>query len=254
MRLPEVTSAEQWRTARLELLAKEKELTRQRDAVAAARRSMPMVEVTTPYAFDGPDGPVGLDALFEGRRQLLIYHFMFEPGWEAGCPSCTFIIDNVGHQSHLHARDTTLALVSRAPLSSLMAYRQRMGWDDMAWYSSGRTTFNLDFGVTIDPALGFSTYNYRDRTGAPGWVGWSGDMPGVSAFIRDDGRIFHTYSGYERGVEPLMGTYTWLDLTALGRQEDWEQPPGNSDGVGMSWLHRHDEYGDFPVSHSEDLA
>jgi predicted dithiol-disulfide oxidoreductase (DUF899 family) len=240
-----VATAEEWQAARIDLLNKEKELTRMRDAVAEARRSLPMVEVTKPYVFDGPFGTVGLDELFGDRRQLLIYHFMFEPEWDAGCPSCTFIIDNVGDQSHLHARDTTLAVVSRAPLEKLMAYKRRMGWDEIAWYSSGRT-FNLDFGVTIDPSEGYSSYNYRDRTGAPGWVGWSGDMPGVSAFIRDSGRIYHTYSAYERGVEPLMGTYVWLDLTALGRQEDWEQPPGNGDGPGMSWLHRHDEYGKTP--------
>jgi predicted dithiol-disulfide oxidoreductase (DUF899 family) len=232
MNLPKVSSAEEWRAARIELLAREKELTRQRDAVAAARRALPMVEVSEPYEFDGADGPVGLAELFEGRPQLLIYHFMFEPSWDAGCPSCTFIIDNVGHQAHLHARDTTLALVSRAPIEKLSAYRSRMGWEDITWYSSGRSSFNLDFGVTID--AGHSDYNFRDRTGEPGWVGWSGDMPGVSAFLQDDGRVYHTYSAYERGVEPLMGTYVWLDLTALGRQE--------GDGPGMSWLHRHDEY------------
>jgi predicted dithiol-disulfide oxidoreductase (DUF899 family) len=242
MTFPSQASAEQWREARLELLAKEKELTRQRDEVAAARRRLPMVEVPTPYVFDGPEGPAELADLFEGRRQLIVYHFMFEPGWDAGCPSCTFIIDNVGHQSHLHARDTTLAVVSRAPFPALEAYRKRMGWDDITWYSSGRSSFNLDFKVTID--ADHTEYNFRDRTGEEGWVGWEGDMPGVSAFLRgDDGRVFHTYSAYERGVEPLMGTYVWLDLTALGRQEDWEQPPGHGTGVGMSWLHRHDEYG-----------
>lgn len=240
MNVPRVASPEEWLTARQELLAREKELTRQRDAVAAARRSLPMVEVTTPYLFDSATGPVKLDDLFEGRPQLLVYHFMFEPGWDAGCKSCSFIIDNVGHQSHLHARDTTLAVVSRAPLATLLAYRQRMGWDHTAWYSSGETSFNTDFGVTID--AGHRRYNYRDRTSEPGWVGWSGEMPGVSAFLRNDGRVYHTYSAYERGVEPLMGTYTWLDLTALGRQEGWEQPPGNGAGPGMSWLHRHDEY------------
>ena len=242
MRLPKVATADEWRAARLDLLAREKELTRHRDSVATARRELPMVEVTEPYVFDGPDGPVGLADLFEGRRQLLVYHFMFEPDWDAGCPSCTFIIDNVGHQSHLHARNTTLAVVSRAAPAKLAAYRERMGWNDIAWYSSGRSSFNLDFEVTFDPAQGVREYNYRDRMDDPAWKDWSGDMPGVSAFLRDEGRVFHTYSAYERGVELLMGTYYWLDLTALGRQESWERPPGNGDGVGMSWLHRHDEY------------
>jgi predicted dithiol-disulfide oxidoreductase (DUF899 family) len=240
MRVSEVATQEEWLAARRALLEREKELTRLRDAVAAERRSLPMVEVTADYVFDGVEGPAGLADLFEGRRQLLVYHFMYEPEWDAGCPSCTFIIDNVGHQSHLHARDTTLALVSRAPLAKLEAYKRRLGWDDITWYSSEKSSFNLDYGVTIDAT--HSYYNFRDRTGEEGWVGWSGDMPGVSAFLRVDDRIYHTYSAYERGVEPLMGTYVWLDLTALGRQEDWEQPPGNGDGNGMAWLHRHDEY------------
>lgn len=240
MEVSKVVTQDEWLEARRSLLAREKELTRLRDVVAAERRSLPMVEVTTDYAFDGPGGAAGLADLFEGRRQLLVYHFMFEPDWDAGCPSCTFIIDNVGHQSHLHARDTTLAVVSRAPLEKLEAYKRRMGWEDITWYSSGRSSFNLDFGVTID--ADHTNYNFRDRAGDDGWSGWSGDMPGVSAFLTQEKRIYHTYSAYERGVEPLMGTYVWLDLTALGRQENWEQPPGNGDGVGMSWLHRHDEY------------
>jgi predicted dithiol-disulfide oxidoreductase (DUF899 family) len=244
MRLPKVASAEEWRAARLELLAKEKELTRHRDAVATARRELPMVEVTEPYVFDGPAGAATLADLFEGRRQLLIYHFMFEPDEDAACPSCTFIVDNIGHQSHLHARHTTLAVVSRAPLDKLIAYRKRMGWDDITWYSSGRSRFNFDFGVTYDPAEGVHEYNFRDRSADPAWQDWRGEQPGVSAFLRDDdGRVFHTYSAYERAVEALMATYTWLDLTALGRQEDWERPPGNGDGPGLSWLRRHDEYG-----------
>jgi predicted dithiol-disulfide oxidoreductase (DUF899 family) len=239
--LPQVVDAANWRAARLELLAKEKQLNRYRDAVNAARRELPMVEVDKPYVFDGPDGPVGLADLFRERRQLLIYHFMFEPDWTEGCPSCSYVIDNVGHQAHLHARGTTLAVVSRAPLDRLEAYRKRMGWD-VDWYSSGRSDFNLDFGVTFDASSGHVEYNYRDMSGDPAWQGWTGEQPGVSAFLTDGGRIFHTYSTYGRGTDLLVGTYNWLDLTALGRQEDWERPPGRSDSPAMSWLHRHDQY------------
>lgn len=241
MDLPEIVDAAAWRAARLDLLAREKELNRHRDAVTAARRELPMVEVDKAYVFDGPDGPVGLADLFQGRRQLLIYHFMFEPDWTEGCESCSYFIDNVGHQVHLHARGTTLAVVSRAPLDRLQAYRKRMGWD-VDWYSSGRSDFNLDFGVTLEPASGHVEYNYRDMSADPDWQGWSGEQPGASAFLTDGGRIFHTYSTYGRGIDLLAGTYNWLDLTALGRQEDWERPPGRSDSKAMAWLHRHDQY------------
>ncbi len=241
MDLPKIVDAAEWRAARVELLAKEKELNRYRDAVNAARRELPMVEVDKPYVFDGPDRAVGLADLFRQRRQLLIYHFMFEPDWTEGCPSCSYVIDNVGHQAHLHARGTTLAVVSRAPVDRLQAYRKRMGWD-VDWYSSGRCDFNLDFGVTFDASSGHGEYNYRDMSGDPAWEGWTGEQPGVSAFVTDGGRIFHTYSTYGRGSDLLVGTYNWLDLTALGRQEDWERPPGRSDSPAMSWLHRHDQY------------
>jgi predicted dithiol-disulfide oxidoreductase (DUF899 family) len=180
--------------------------------------------------------------LFQGRRQLLVYHFMFEPDWTEGCESCSFVIDNVGHQAHLHARDTTLALVSRASLDRLDAYRKRMGWE-VDWYSSARSNFNYDFGVTFDVSAGFGEYNYRDMSDDPQWRGWVGEQPGVSAFLTDGGRIFHTYSSYGRGLDVLDTTYNWLDLTALGRQEKWERPAGRTDGSGpMEWLHRHDQY------------
>ena len=233
MTLPEVVSADEWRAARIELLAKEKEFTRARDALAAGRRRLPMTEITKDYRFTGPAGEVGLPDLFEGRRQLLVYHFMFEPDWDEGCPSCSYIADNIGHPSHLNARDTSLALVSRAPYQKLAAYRQRMGWD-LPWYSSAGTEFNDDFEVTIDPARGRTEYNFRDRSHDEGWVGWSGEMPGVSAFLRDGDRILRTYSSYERGLDVLLGTYHWLDLTVLGRQEE--------PGAGMQWLRRHDQY------------
>jgi predicted dithiol-disulfide oxidoreductase (DUF899 family) len=243
---PKVVSREEWLGARLRLLAHEKELTRHRDEVNAERRRLPMVEITKDYVFHGPEKARMVD-LFDGRAQLLIFHFMFEPDWDEGCPSCSFIADNIGHLSHLHARDTSLVLVSRAPFEKLAAYRERMGWT-VPWYSSHGSDFNYDFHVTIDKAVAPVEYNYKTEeelvAQAESWAGWSGDQPGVSAFLREDDRVFHTYSGYERGIDVLMGTYTWLDFTARGRQEDWEEPPGRSDGKAQSWLRRHDQYGD----------
>ncbi len=240
--LPEVVGAQEWRAARLALLEREKEFTRARDALAAERRRLPMEEITKDYLFTGAAGEVHLRDLFEGRRQLLVYHFMFDPDWDEGCPSCSFLADNIGHLSHLHARDTTLALVSRAPYGKLAAYRERMGWD-VPWYSSAGSDFNYDFQVTYDPARGSTEYNYRDKAGDPGWQDWSGEQPGTSAFLRDGDRVLHTYSSYARGGDLMIGTYNWLDLTVLGRQEGWEQPPGRSDSPQiMGWLHRHDQY------------
>jgi predicted dithiol-disulfide oxidoreductase (DUF899 family) len=246
MSQPKVVSQDEWLSARRELLAKEKELTRHRDEVNAERRRLPMVEITKDYVFEGPEKARLLD-LFDGRHQLLVFHFMYEPDWDEGCPSCSFIADNIGHLSHLHARDTSLVLVSRAPFEKLAAYRKRMGWT-IPWYSAFHSDFNYDFHVTIDKAVAPVEYNYKSEEElveqAPSWADWSGDQPGVSAFLREGDRVFHTYSAYERAVEVLMGTYTWLDLTARGRQEDWEQPPGRSDGPAMSWLERHDQYED----------
>jgi predicted dithiol-disulfide oxidoreductase (DUF899 family) len=242
---PEVTTREQWLAARRELLARERELTRLRDEVNAARRRLPMVEITKDYAFDGPHGTVGLIDLFEGRTQLLIYHFMFEPDGDEGCPSCSFWIDNVGHLSHLHARDTSFAAVSRAPLAKLERYKQRMGWT-IPWYSSYGSDFNYDFHVTLDPSVAPVEYNFKSLAQLeqenPRWRGWSGEEVGASAFLRRDDRIFHTYSCYARGIDLLNGTYNWLDLTARGRQEAWEQPPGRGDDPSLSWVRRHDEY------------
>jgi predicted dithiol-disulfide oxidoreductase (DUF899 family) len=242
---PDVVTHDEWLVARKALLEQEKAFTRQRDALAAARRRLPMVEVVTDYRFEGPDGEASLLDLFDGRDQLLVYHFMWLADEHKGCPSCSFLVDNVGHLSHLHARDTTLVLVSRGPIDELEAYRARMGWT-VPWYSSLGSSFNYDFHVTIDPAIAPVEYNFKDQAQLEAentaWRGWSGEQPGTSAFLRHGNRVFHTYSSYARGGDLLIGTYNWLDLTARGRQEDFEEPPGRSDSPFMEWLHRHDEY------------
>ena len=168
---------------------------------------------------------------------------MFDPDWDEGCESCSFLADGIGHPAHLDAWDTTLAMVSRAPLAKLEAFRQRMGWT-VPWYSSFGSDFNYDFHVTLDPAVVPVEYNYRDLDElGPDWHGWTGDLHGISAFLRRGDRVFHTYSSYARGTDMVNSTYQWLDLTARGRQEDREQPPGRSDGPLMSWLRHHDRYG-----------
>src|SRR4051794_6729881 len=223
MSLPEVASREEWLAARRELLEREKELTRTRDALNADRRRLPMVEITKPYVFHGPDGDVGLVDLFEGRRQLIVAHFMYDPDWDVGCSSCSAGADEMaaGLIEHLHVRDTTLAYVSRAPLEKLEAWKALKGWD-FPWYSSYGSDFNYDFAVTLDKSRGATTYNFRE-------VDLEGEFPGQSFFLRDGDRVFHTYSNYARGVEMAGGSYYWLDLTALGRQEDWEEPKGRAD-------------------------
>jgi predicted dithiol-disulfide oxidoreductase (DUF899 family) len=242
---PEITTREQWLEARRALLAQERELTRHRDEVNAARRRLPMVEIAKDYAFDGPHGKVALIDLFEGRTQLLIYHLMFEPDGDVACPACTFWIDGVGRLDHLHARDTSLVAVSRAPLEKLERYKRRMGWT-IPWYSSHGSDFNYDFHVTLDPSVAPVEYNFKDLAQLeredPNWRGWSGEEMGISAFLRRGDRIFHTYSCFARGIDLLNGTYNWLDLTARGRQEDWEQPPGRGDDPALSWVRRRGEY------------
>lgn len=239
MNLPTITTREEWLAARIELLDKEKELTRVRDALNIERRNLPMVEVTTPYEFDGPDGPATLADMFDGRRQLIVYHFMFHPEWDEGCSSCTAGTDELspGFMSHLNVRDTSYAMVSRAPLEKLERRKAARGWD-LPWYSSGRSEFNYDFGATVDASRGFDSYNYRtlDEYAARGEESMKTadqpyDMPGRSCFLRVDDRIFHTYSQYARGLESTGGSYYFLDLTALGRQEDWEEPKGRSESV-----------------------
>jgi predicted dithiol-disulfide oxidoreductase (DUF899 family) len=236
MSLPDVVSREEWLLAREALLAKEKELTRRRDALNAERRRLPMVEITKDYRFDGPDGAVSLLHLFEGRRQLIVGHFMFDPSWEDGCPSCTAGADEVsqGLLDHLHARDTTLAYVSRAPLDKLERYKARKGWT-FPWYSSYGSDFNYDFHVTLDESVAPVEYNYRtpaehEQAGTAYYVAGPQpiEAPGSSYFLRDGNRVFHTYSAYARGAEMTGGSYYFLDLTALGRQEDWEEPKGRA--------------------------
>jgi predicted dithiol-disulfide oxidoreductase (DUF899 family) len=204
-----------------------------------------MVEIDNTYKFEGPDGSETLLDLFDHRGQLLVYHFMFDPTWDEGCESCSLIVDNIGNLEHLHARDTTLVLVSRAPYEKLDRYRTRMGWT-VPWFSSYGSSFNYDFHVTIDSDVAPVEYNYKDVSELEAenvdWRGWSGEQPGTSAFLRHDDRVFHTYSSYARGGDLLIGTYNWLDLTARGRQEDWEEPAGRSDGPMQHWIRRHDQY------------
>lgn len=245
---PKIVSRAEWLSARKKLLAQEKELTRHRDAVNTARRRLPMVLVEKDYVFEGTAGRARLFDLFGGRRQLIVYHFMFDPSWDEGCPSCSFVVDNIGHLAHLHARQTSLALVSRAPLAKIESFRKRMGWT-VPWYSSFGSEFNYDFHVTVDEAVAPVEYNYRDkaelvRKGEPYFT--EGESHGLSVFLRDGGEGFHTYSTYARGTDLLAGSYNYLDLTALGRQEDWEDPPGRSDGPVMHWLRHHDRYEDSP--------
>src|SRR3954462_5621997 len=239
MSLPRIVSQEEWTAARRALLEKEKEFTRQRDRLNTERRELPMVEVTKPYEFEGPDGKVFLPDLFEVRRQLIVYHFMFHPEWDEGCPSCTAGTDELspGFIEHLHTRDTTYAMVSRAPLAKLERWKEKKGWD-LPWYSSFGSDFNYDFGVTIDASRGFDEYNFRtlDEYAALGHESMKTseqpyDMPGRSCFLQVDGRVFHTYSQYARALESTGGSYYFLDLTALGRQEDWEEPKGRTESA-----------------------
>jgi predicted dithiol-disulfide oxidoreductase (DUF899 family) len=236
--LPRIVDRKEWLAAREELLAEEKALTHARDALNTKRRELPMVEVDAPYVFHGPEGDVGLADMFDGRRQLIVYHFMFDPSWEDGCPSCTAGIDELcgGFFEHLHVRDTSFALVSRAPLVKLERWKEKRGWD-VPWYSSEGSTFNVDFGVTIDASKGSDSYNYRPKTEyeARGEDFFEYpqpfEMPGRSCFLTVDGRVFHTYSQYARGLESTGGSYYFLDLTALGRQEEWELPAGRTDAA-----------------------
>jgi predicted dithiol-disulfide oxidoreductase (DUF899 family) len=228
MKLPPVVSPDEWRVAREELLAKEKEATRARDALAAERRRLPRVRIDKDYVFEGPDGKAGLLDLFEGRRQLILYHFMFGPNQGVGCDGCSMFVDNVGHLAHLHARDTSLALVSRAALARIEPYKERMGWT-VPWYSSFGSDFNVDFGVSPESPR---PTEYQD-----------GESFGLSVFLRDGDDLYRTYFTSGRGTEALGSSWTFLDLTPLGRQEDWEDSPeGYPQTPRYEWWRRHDEY------------
>ena len=226
MSLPEVTSREQWLEARRGLLAQEKELTHHHDALNASRRRLPMVKVEREYVFEGPAGPVTLAELFGDKRQLIVQHVMFGPDWDQPCPGCSATIDELapGALAHMGTRETAFVLTSRAPYDKIAAVAKERGWS-IPWYSSFASDFNYDYQVSLDESRGQVEYNYRAE---PGLLGGdrSSEMPGYSCFLRADGEIFHTYSAYGRGTEYLGNAYTFLDLTALGRQEDWEEPKG----------------------------
>jgi predicted dithiol-disulfide oxidoreductase (DUF899 family) len=238
MSLPKVVSHAEWRAARKELLAEEKAMTRARDKLNVKRRELPMVKVEKDYRFEGPKGTVGLIDLFEGRQQLIVQHFMFDPSWEDGCPSCSAAADEnaEGMRTHLHTRDTTFAAVSRAPLEKIEKYKAKKGWT-FPWYSSYGSDFNYDFHVTIDPSVAPVEYNFRDsdelEERGQGWMleEGSSEQPGFSVFLRVGDDVYHTYSLYARGAEWLGGSYAFLDLTPLGRQEDWEEPKGRAESV-----------------------
>lgn len=244
MNLPAIASTDQWLAARKELLAAEKALTRARDELNRQRRALPMVRVEKGYTFDGPSGGVALTDLFEGRHQLIVYHFMFHRETGEGCHGCSYLIDNVGRLEHLHARDTTLAMVSRAPLHELESFKARMDWS-LPWYSSFDSDFNYDFHATIDEAVAPVEYNYRDKAELEA-VGHTyhlqGEQPGISVFLREGDEIFHTYSSYGRGMDMVLTTYHYLDLTPFGRGEGWDGMP-DLFGKGQDWTKLHDRYG-----------
>ena len=220
MNTPPIVSSQEWDAAREEMLVKEKQLTRARDALAAERRRMPWVAVDKEYEFEGPDGKASLLDLFDGRRQLIVYRFFFEPGvkgWpERGCGGCSFLADQVAHLAHLNARDTTLVFVSRAPQADIERWKARMGWE-IPWFTV-TDDFDADFGVA--------------------------EWHGTNAFIRDGDKVFRTYFVDNRGDEAMGSTWSYLDITALGRQEEWEDSPeGYPQTAPYQWWNLHDEYG-----------
>jgi predicted dithiol-disulfide oxidoreductase (DUF899 family) len=231
----EVVSRSAWLAARKQLLATEERVARLLAEAGAQRRALPMVRIDKTYVFEGQEGKVDLFDLFAGRSQLIVYHFMFDPAWNEGCRFCSYLVDNIGNLSHLHARDTELALVSRAPLAKLESFRARMGWT-VPWYSSAGSDFNYDFHVTLDEAIAPVEYTFQDKASleraGEAWL-TTGEQNGVSVFVQRDGTVHHTYSAYVEGAELLNGTDNYLDLTPQGRPMLAE--------VG-GWLRLHDRY------------
>jgi predicted dithiol-disulfide oxidoreductase (DUF899 family) len=225
---PPIVSQEHWIEERKKLLANEKELTKHYDRVNAERRRLSMVKIEKDYVFDGPKGKLSLQELFEGRRQLIVYHFMFDPAWDKGCSGCTGYVNALGDLSALNDLDTTFALISRAPLEKLEAYKAEKGWT-VRWFSSFGSDFNYDFHVTLDPKIAPAEYNYRNKAemaaakGRP--VLMEGEEHGLSVFFLLDDDIFHTYSAFARGTESLTDSYRLLDTTPYGRQQDFEKSP-----------------------------
>ena len=230
-----VASKEEWLAARKQLLAKEKEFSRLRDELSRQRREMPWEKVEKRYVFEGPSGKESLADLFDGRSQLIAYHFMFGPGWKEGCPSCSFLADAFDAVTvHLAQRDTSFVAVSRATLQEIEAFKKRMGWQ-FKWVSSNENEFNYDYAVSFtkdQASSGKPLYNYGTIPA------YGEEAPGASAFIKRDGEIFHTYSTYARGLDILLPMYNWIDMTAKGRDEENMKPHA------MAWVRHHDRYSD----------
>ena len=223
-----VVTREQWNEARIALLKREKAATHERDAISAARRSLPMVKVEKSYVFEDAAGKSSLVGLFSGKSQLITYHFMFDPSWDAACKACSFLADTFGpNVVHLAACDIAFVAVSRASVAKIEAYKKRMGWS-FRWLSSANTDFNVDYHATIRADDAAASYNYGKAPHG------AGEMPGCSVFLRSEKDVFHTYSTYGRGLDVLMGAYNYIDLAPLGRNE--------ATGENMKWLRRHDEY------------
>ena len=229
-----VVSKNEWIEARKVLLKKEKEFTVLRDQLSKQRRDLPWVAVDKEYVFDGPNGKETLSELFDGKSQLIVYHFMYDPNWDAGCPSCSFWADNFNNIIvHLNQRDVTMIAISKAPYNKIDSYKKRLGWD-FKWVSSFDTDFNHDYYVSftseeLEKKEGFYNFTIQDPTVS--------ELPGVSVFYKDQaGKIFHTYSAYARGIDILNNTYNYLDLVPKGRDEDGYE-------FSMEWVRRHDEYG-----------
>nr|WP_275983431.1 DUF899 domain-containing protein [Paenibacillus hamazuiensis] len=218
--LPQIVSEEEWQAASKDLLEKEKEVTRALDALAAARRRLPMVRIDKNYVFEGTEGKANLLDLFDGRRQLIVYHFMFAPSWNEGCVGCSMLVDGIGHPAHLRARDTSLVLISRAPLDKIEPFKKRMGWT-IPWYSSYESDFNYDFGASTE----------------------KGEVSCLSVFLRDGDSIYRTYFTTDRGTDRLNANFNYLDLTPFGRQEAWEDSPqGWPQSPPYVWWRHHDKY------------